>query len=192
MFYRDALNALYVFGGIYAAGVLGWSITKIGIFGILANITGALGAWIGGRADQAFGPKAVVTVSIMVLNLCCLLVISTTRDEILFIPLSGAGSRLPDILFFTVGALIGAAGGSIQAASRTLLVDQVPRSQIAEAFGLYALSGKATAFLGPLSVAAATGWFASAAFALSPQDAQRLGVTPILALFLLGLTLLPM
>ena len=191
MFYRDALNALYAFGGIYAAGVLGWSITKIGIFGILANITGALGAWIGGRADQAFGPKAVVTVSIMVLNLCCLLVISTTRDEILFIPLSEAGSRLPDILFFTVGALIGAAGGSIQAASRTLLVDQVPRSQIAEAFGLYALSGKATAFLGPLSVAAATGWFASAAFALSPQDAQRLGVTPILALFLLGLTLLP-
>ncbi len=40
MFYRDALNALYAFGGIYAAGVLGWSIIQIGIFGILANLTG--------------------------------------------------------------------------------------------------------------------------------------------------------
>ena len=52
MFYRDALNALYSFGGIYAAGVLGWSIVQIGIFGILANLTGAIGAWLGGRADQ--------------------------------------------------------------------------------------------------------------------------------------------
>ena len=61
MFYRDALNALYSFGGIYAAGVLGWSIVQIGIFGILANLTGAIGAWLGGRADQAFGPKVVVS-----------------------------------------------------------------------------------------------------------------------------------
>ena len=50
MFYRDALNALYAFGGIYAAGVLGWSIIQIGVFGILANLTGALGAWMGGIA----------------------------------------------------------------------------------------------------------------------------------------------
>ena len=41
MFYRDALNGLYAFGGIYAAGVLGWSIVQIGIFGIIAAITAA-------------------------------------------------------------------------------------------------------------------------------------------------------
>ena len=62
MFYRDALNALYSFGGIYAAGVLGWPIIKIGIFGILANLTGAIGAWIGGRADQRFGPNQLIMV----------------------------------------------------------------------------------------------------------------------------------
>ncbi|WEX09711.1 MFS transporter [Chelativorans sp. AA-79] len=191
MFYRDALNALYAFGGIYAAGVLGWTIIEIGSFGILANVTGALGAWLGGRLDQAFGPKAVVNVSILVLCLCCLMVISTTRTEVFFLPVV-AGSSMPDTLFFMAGALIGAAGGSIQAASRTLLVDQAPRMQVAEAFGLYALSGKATTFIGPLAVAAATGWFSGAAFSFSPEDAQRLGVSPILALFLLGLVLLPM
>jgi MFS transporter, UMF1 family len=189
MFYRDALNALYAFGGIYAAGVLGWSIIQIGIFGILANITGALGAWLGGRMDQAFGPKAVVSASILTLSVCCLFVISTTRTDIFFVPV-GVGSSLPDTLFYTAGALIGAAGGSIQAASRTLLVDQVPPGRVTEAFGLYALSGKATTFIGPLSVAAATAWFSALAF--SPEDAQRLGVTPILVLFVLGLVLLPM
>jgi UMF1 family MFS transporter len=193
MFYRDALNALYAFGGIYAAGVLGWTIIQIGIFGILANITGAVGAWLGGRADQAYGPKPVVATSIVVLTFCCILVISTTKTEVLFMTVAaeGADSRLPDIVFYIAGALIGAAGGSIQAASRTLLVDQVDRERVTEAFGLYALSGKATTFIGPLSIAFATAFFASQAFGLSAVDAQRLGVTPIIVLFLIGLVLLP-
>ena len=37
MFYRDALNGLYAFGGVYAVGVLGWSITQVGVFGILGH-----------------------------------------------------------------------------------------------------------------------------------------------------------
>jgi UMF1 family MFS transporter len=194
MFYRDALNALYAFGGIYAAGVLGWSIIKIGIFGILANITGAAGAWLGGRADQRYGPKVVVSWSILILTFCCLLVISTTQTQVLFITVADAagGSGLPDITFYVAGALIGSAGGAIQAASRTLLVDQVDRDKVTEAFGLYALSGKATTFIGPLAIAFATAFFASEAFGLSTQDAQRLGVTPIIVLFMIGLVLLPM
>ena len=106
MFYRDALNALYAFGGIYAAGVLGWSIIQIGIFGILANITGAIGAWLGGRADQRFGPKAVVTVTSVLLAFCCVLVISTTKTEVLFVSVAAPGetSGLPDIIFYVAGA----------------------------------------------------------------------------------------
>lgn len=193
MFYRDALNALYSFGGIYAAGVLGWSIVQIGIFGILANLTGAIGAWLGGRADQRFGPKAVVSVSIVILTLCCLIIISTTKTDVLFMNVAadGGSSNLPNIVFYIAGALIGAAGGSIQAASRTLLVDQVEAEKVTEAFGLYALSGRATSFIGPLAIAFATTLFASQAFGLSTEDAQRLGVTPIIALFLIGLVLLP-
>lgn len=191
MFYRDALNALYAFGGIYAAGVLGWSIIQIGIFGILANITGALGAFLGGRADQRYGPKAVVSLSILILSFCCLLVISTTPSQVLFVAV-GEASSLPDIAFYVAGGLIGAAGGAIQAASRTLLVDQVERDRVTEAFGLYALSGKATTFIGPLSIAFVTAFFASDAFDLSAQEVQRLGVTPVIVLFAIGLALLPL
>jgi len=191
MFYRDALNALYSFGGIYAAGVLGWSIVQIGIFGILANVTGAAGAWLGGIADQRYGPKLVVAVCAGLLTACCLVIVSTTPTQVLFSPIA-ASSGLPDIVFYVAGALIGAAGGSIQAASRTLLVDQVPAGKVTEAFGLYALSGRATTFIGPLAIALATTFFASELFGLSTQDAQRVGVTPIIVLFLIGLALLPL
>lgn len=184
MLYRDALNALYAFGGIYAAGVLGWPIIKIGIFGILAALTGVFGAWIGGQVDDRFGPKTVVTVGILLLTFCCVLVVSTSPSEVLFISVGSASdpSGLPDIVFYIAGCIIGAAGGALQAASRTLLVDQVPGDKVTEAFGLYALSGKATTFIGPLLIAQATGWF----------DSQRLGVTPVIVLFAIGMVLLPM
>jgi UMF1 family MFS transporter len=193
MFYRDALNALYTFGGIYAAGVLGWSIIQIGIFGIIANLTGAVGAWLGGYADERYGPKAVVSFTATLLALCCVLIISTTQTEVLFMTVAYAGetSSIPDTVFFVAGALIGAAGGALQAASRTLLVDQVEHDRVTEAFGLYALSGKATTFIGPFAIAIVTGFFASEAFDLSTQDAQRLGVTPVVLLFIIGLALLP-
>lgn len=184
MFYRDALNALYIFGGIYAAGVLQWSITQIGVFGILANVAGAIGAWIGGKIDQRLGPKFVVAGCIMLLAAASLIIMSTTTTQVLFMPISpdGFASGLPNLIFYIAGALIGATGGSMQAASRTLLVDQVPRPKVTEAFGLYALSGKATSFIGPLSIAWATGFF----------ESQRLGVTPIVVLFIIGLALLPL
>ncbi|MEM6462205.1 MAG: MFS transporter [Pseudomonadota bacterium] len=184
MLYRDALNALYTFGGIYAAGVLGWSITQIGVFGVLAALTGVFGAWLGGKADDRFGPIPVVSVSIVVLILCCLTIVSTSSSEVFFIGVGSADapSGLPTIMFYIAGCLIGAAGASLQAASRTLLVDQVTPERVTEAFGLYALSGKATTFVGPLLIAVFTGLF----------ESQRVGVTPVIVLFVAGIVLLPL
>ena len=93
-----------------------------------------------------------------------------------------APSHLPILIFYVAGGLIGAAGGSLQAASRTLLVDQVPTQDVGKAFGLYALSGRATAFIGPLAIAWAT----------AISDSQRIGVTPVIALFVLAALLLPL
>ncbi len=179
MSYRDGLNAIYTFGGIYAAGVLGWTIIQVGTFGIIAAFTGALGAWLGGHLDARFGPKPVVIASIIILLLATLSIISTGQNEAFFIPLK-EGSSLPNLLFYIAGALVGAAGGSVQASSRTLLVDQAEKDRMTEAFGLYALTGKAISFFGPLSIAWMTTYF----------NSQRIGVSPVLFLLLLGLFLL--
>ncbi len=179
MFYRDALNGIYVFGGIYAAGVLGWTSTDIGIFGIIAIITGTIFAWIGGRADQHFGPKPVITVCILALTAASILIVFISRDAVLWIAVE-PGSYFPDQVFYVLGAVIGAAGGAIQAASRTMMVRQANPERMTEAFGLYALAGKATAFIAPLSIGIAT----------AVTGSQRLGITPLIGLFLIGLVLL--
>lgn len=183
MLYRDALNGLYAFGGIYAAGVLQWSIIQIGIFGILANVTGAIGAWFGGRMDARFGSKIVVGACILLLILASVLTVSTDRMHVLWISVAEQSdhSSLPDYLFYFCGALIGAAGGALQASSRTLMVDQAEPDKMGEAFGLYALSGRATSFIAPIAIALVTSLFAS----------QRIGVTPVIALFVISLILLP-
>ena len=182
MFYRDALSGLYIFGGIYAAGVLGWGTFQLGVFGIVAALAGAVGAWIGGRADQRLGPKPVIVFTTLALMTVSAVIITTSTNEVLFI---GVGtpevpSALPTIVFYICGAVIGAAGGSLQAASRTMLVRQADETRMTEAFGIYALAGKATSFLAPLLIALTTDLTGS----------QRIGVTPVLLLFLVGLVLM--
>ncbi|MGJ8544025.1 MAG: MFS transporter [Sulfitobacter sp.] len=179
MFYRDALNGMYTFGGIYALGVLNWSITDIGIFGIIGALSGAIFCWIGGRIDRAVGPMPVIIFCNVVLIFTACLIISLTATSVAGIALS-EGSSLPDILFYLAGALIGAAGGALQASSRNMLTRQANPDRMTEAFGLYALSGKATSFLAPALIAITSDLTGN----------QRLGITPVVGLFILGLILL--
>lgn len=179
MLYRDALNGLYAFGGVYARLVLGWDITSIGIFGIIAAISAALFSWLGGKADRRFGPKPVILGAIWVLILVASIIVAMSREQIFGIPLP-EGSQLPDVLFFICGVLIGGFGGILQASSRSLMVRHTRAENAAESFGLYGLSGRATAFLAPLLIGIAT----------SLSESARLGIMPVIALFVFGLLLL--
>ncbi|KPN63905.1 MFS transporter, UMF1 family [Aliiroseovarius crassostreae] len=179
MFYRDALNGMYTFGGIYAAGVLEWSVVNVGIFGIVAIITGAVFAWLGGKADHRLGPKPVILFCILALTAVAVSVVFISREQV-FGMVVGANSAAPDIAFYIIGAVIGAAGGALQSASRTMMVRQANPERMTEAFGLYALAGKATSFIAPFSIGVVTALTGS----------QQLGVTPLIALFMLGLFLL--
>ncbi len=179
MLYRDALNGLYSFGGVYAGLVLDWSITQIGIFGIIAAISAAGFSWAGGLADRRFGPKPVIVAAILVLSLVCLIVVNMSRSQIFGIALA-EGSGLPDQIFFACGMLIGGFGGILQATSRTLMVRHTTPETATEAFGLYGLSGRATAFLAPALIGLVT----------TLTENARLGLTPVIALFALGLLLL--
>lgn len=179
MLYRDALNGLFGFGGVYATGVLDWEVTQVGVFGILGVVMAALASWLGGKWDRKAGPKPVIYGSIILLIGVCIVVVGMSRDSLFGIPLA-EGSRLPDIIFYACGGLIGAAGGTIQASSRTLMVLHADEARATEAFGLYALSGKATAFLAPGLIAVVSSWSGS----------QQIGITPLIGLFLLGLFLL--
>ncbi|TRD20644.1 MFS transporter [Palleronia caenipelagi] len=179
MLYRDGLNGAYAFGTIFAAGVLDWTVVQTGTFGILAIIAGAVCALIGGRADDRFGPKPVIIAAVLTLSLAVIACLFITRDQVFGIPVV-PGSSLPDIAFYGIGVMIGAGGGVLQSASRTMMVRQADPERMTEAFGLYGLAGKATSFLAPLSIGAVTALTGS----------QQLGITPLIFLFALALFLL--
>ena len=179
LFYRDALNALYGFGGVYASGVLGWEITQIGVFGVVGAVTAMIAAWIGGKADRRYGPKPVIAFCIVVLIAVCCVIVGMTRESLWGIPLDPAGGT-SDQIFFACGALIGAAGGALQAASRTLMVRHTTPDRATEAFGLYALSGKVASFISPALIALVT----------AISGSQRIGISPLIVMFLIGLVLL--
>lgn len=186
MIYADGLAALFAFAGIYAAGVFGWGSTQIGVFGILLTIAATFGAWLGGRFDDAFGPKPVIAMALITLIVASLGIVGTGPDVALYVVtvtppdptrlFSGASEKV----YIALGLLIGLVAGPLQAASRSLLVRLSRPEQIGQNFGLFALSGKVTSFLGPTLVALMTTLTAS----------QRGGVAVLIAFFAIGFILI--
>ncbi|MEE8393089.1 MAG: MFS transporter, partial [Rhodospirillales bacterium] len=164
MIYTDGLNTLFAFGGIYAAGTFGMDFSELIVFGIAINLTAGLGAAGFAWADDRFGPKRVIMISVAGLTVLggCLLVVQSKT------------------MFWVFGLPLGIFVGPAQAASRSMMARLAPRPLVTEMFGLYALSGKASAFAGPALLAWATTAFAS----------QRAGMATILIFFVAGLVLL--
>jgi UMF1 family MFS transporter len=164
MLYTDGLNTLFAFGGIYAAGTFGMSFQDILVFGILLNVTAGLGAFAFAWIDDIVGAKFTILASVAALTLlgAAILVIDS------------------QFWFYVLGCGIGAFIGPAQTASRSFMARIAPPDLRAEFFGLYALSGKATAFIGPALVGSVTVW----------ADSQRVGMATILLFFLAGFLLM--
>ena len=186
MIYTDGLVSLFAFGGIYAAGTFGWNTIQIGSFGIILAIAGTFGAWLGGKLDDSLGPKRVITGSMLILLLAVIAILLVDKDSILFVKVA---APVPDGALFAaaaeraylvLGCLIGAAGGPLQAASRTLLIRMAPKDRIAQYFGLFALTGKVTSFVGPLLIGILT----------AVTESQKAGMAVLVLFFVAGLVLL--
>lgn len=164
MLYADGLTTLFAFGGIYAAGTFGMAFDEIILFGIALNLTAGAGAMAFGWIDDWLGPKRAIIGALVGLVLFGVLALLA-----------------PDKTWFWVaGMALGTFMGPAQAASRSLMAHLAPPEQRAEMFGLFALSGKATNFAGPLVL----GW-ATLAF-----DSQRAGMATIIVFLIAGLLLL--
>ena len=106
-------------------------------------------------------------------------IVGMSRESLFSLPLA-PGSMVPDVIFYICGAAIGGAGGALYSTSRSMMVRHCDPLRPAEGFGLFALAGKATAFLAPAMITV---------FTYTTQSNQ-LGFLPVIGLFLLGLVLL--
>jgi UMF1 family MFS transporter len=154
LFYTDGLNTLFAFGAIYAAGVFGMGFEEILVFGIALNVTAGLGAAGFGLVEDRMGSKRTVMVALLaLLALCAGLLAAETKPA-----------------FWALALALGVFIGPAQAASRALMARLAPPGEVAAHFGLFALSGRITGFLGPALLAAVT----------AATGSQRAGMATVL------------
>ena len=158
--YNDGLVTVFAFGGIYAAGTFGLSLSEVIVFGIAINVAAGLGAALFGFVDDRIGARTTILVSLVALTGATLL-----------------AAFAPSVTWLWVAAVaLGIFVGPNQSASRSMLARFVPERQSTEFFGFFAFSGKITAFLGPLLFGLMTEAF----------DSQRAGVATVVPFFVVG------
>lgn len=134
LLYSDSIETVILFMGIYVQSVVGFSLAETNNFFIMVIPSAIIGSAVCGILTDHYGPKKMLNW-VIVLWIATLIGIISTNNR---------------TVFWILGAWVGALMGSTWTASRPLLITLVPREQMGEFFGLYALSGKVAAVVGPL------------------------------------------
>lgn len=187
MLYQDGVNGLLALGGTFAAGMFGWKTVEMGIYGILLLVVAIFGCYFAGKIDVRLGSKKVVAISLVCLIIATVGIVSTGPGYTLFglLQLStldngGLFATAAEKAYIVFGLLIGLVFGPAQASSRSYLARSVNVDEAGRYFGLYALSGRATSFLAPMSVATIT----------VLTNSARMGMCALIVFLVLGFLLL--
>jgi UMF1 family MFS transporter len=185
MVFNEGFIVLMMFMGVVGAGVLGWSGVQLSVMGLVLSFVAIGGSIVGGILDDRLGSKAALQIAILGCVAANLLLVTIAPDTVLFVTIDpsvtgGMYPRAADKAFFVAEGLAAFFVTAGLVSSRTMLAKIAPKDSLNEMFGIYALSGTATSFLGPLSIAVLTQVFAS----------QRAGLTAGLIFLLGGLLLL--
>jgi UMF1 family MFS transporter len=170
MFYVDGMTAILIYAGVYATGVMKWQALEMLFYGIILSVLAVLGGFVGRWLDNGLGPKRAVQLEIGMSLLGIIALLGMGPDQILYFwhwdsqahtPLwSGPFFRtLPEWVFLLIGFSNAVFITAHYASSRTLLTRLTPPEQTGAFFGVYALSGTATSWLGPLLVNTGTHLF---------------------------------
>ena len=192
MLFSDAQIALIIFCGIYAAGVMHWGVLEMTAFGIVMSTCAALGGLLSSVLDRRLGPKRALQVEIVgtIVGIVALLGVSPTGVRFVYTMAAGAAplwngpvfTKSPELVFLAIGGIVAVFNTAIFASSRTLLTRLIPPGQSGAFFGLFALSGTATVWLGPLAVQTAVSTFHS-------QQAGNVAIAILMALGFIPLSL---
>jgi UMF1 family MFS transporter len=134
LLFEDPIQTTIAFMAVFAGQVMGLSDdAKIPLF-VTATTCAVIGSLVAGWLTDKIGPKKTLIGT----------VIGWTG---VFLLLAFANHT---VLFWIAGALVGIGLGFTWTSSRPLFASLVPEERLGEFFGLYALSGRAAAIMGPL------------------------------------------
>ncbi len=171
LFFQEGVETAIVFMGVYAEKVMGMPDSAKIAFFVAATTFAVVGSLIWGRLTDRWNPhRALEMVLVGWAVGLAVLVIFPQKS-----------------VFYAVGAWLGMMLGGIWTTTRPYILKLAPREMAGRFFGLYALSGKTAAVLGPLvwgGVVLAVSQFAS------QTTAYRAAVLTLMALILIGLAIL--
>jgi MFS transporter, UMF1 family len=188
MLYADGKTAILIFSGVYVSGTMEWDLLEMLAYGIILTIFAIAGGLGAGLLDHAVGVKRAVAIEIGVTVLCLIAMVSMSPTSIFFLPVepgvpawdSPFFSTLPELAYLGFAILIAISITAAYASSRSMMARLAPKGMEGEVFGLYALSGSATAWLAPGLVAYFT----------STTQSLRAGFASIVILLIAGFLLL--
>jgi len=166
LFFNDGLITIFALGGIYAVGTIKFTFEEVMLLGIVLNIAAGLGSFLFGYLEDKIGAKRVINISLIVLIIATLIAYFAPE------------TKAPKEMFWIAGTLIGLMVGPNQSCSRSLMAQFTPKEKQNEFFGFFALTGKATSFLGPLLFGIITNYYS-----------QQIALWVVIVLFLVGLLL---
>ncbi|HOJ08275.1 MAG: MFS transporter [Ignavibacteriota bacterium] len=163
-FYIEGVNTIIFFSGNYASTTLGFTESELLIFFLTVQTTAIAGSVILGIIADSIGQKKTIIIT-LIMWLVTVLFAYLAQDK---------------SSFYIVGLIAGAAMGSSQSTSRSLMSKLTPPEKKTEFFGFYSFFGKSSAIIGPLVFG----------FVSFISGDQRLAIFSIGIFFLIGLIIL--
>ena len=160
MLFFDGMNGVLFFFGVLAAGVMKWGPLDLLLTGIILSVVAVFGGMAGKWLDHNLGPKNALRIEIFMTILGLTALLGMAPDRILYFwPYDAAAHAplwdgpvyrtLPSLIFLLIGFNNAIFITGQYASSRTALTRLTPPAQTGAFFGVYALSGVATAWLAP-------------------------------------------
>jgi MFS-type transporter involved in bile tolerance (Atg22 family) len=166
LFFNDGLITIFSLGGIYAVDTLDFTFNEVMQLGIVLNLSAGIGSFLFGYLEDKIGVKKIINLSLFIL------IFST------FLAFFAPYFSFQKEIFWVAGVLIGLMVGPNQSCSRSLMAQLAPKEKQNEFFGFFALTGKATSFLGPLLFGIVTSMYS-----------QQMALWVVIVLFVIGFIL---
>lgn len=150
----DGLSLVFAFGAVLAGQTFGWKAGTLAGFGVAVTLASAAGGFAAAMLDRRLGARKTIVygLSAVLAGLAGLLAVGP--GHILGVetgvPLSRPFASPQERLFLGAALLVAVGAGPALSGMRALMAEIAPPEQVSACFGLYALVGKATNFVGPL------------------------------------------
>jgi UMF1 family MFS transporter len=133
-FIEDAVATVIINMGVFSSVVYGFNDSDLTIFFMIATIAAAAGAYIIGFFARNLPLKILMQSIVLTMTFAILGFIAAEGKAIVYL----------------LGSIIGITLGGLWTVSRPLLAELAPKNELGRFFGLYSLSGRAAAVVGPL------------------------------------------